>query len=134
MTSLEGQLSSARTSDLFMHVYSRASFHRSSVNSFRARFVLVLHEQTHIAVTRLVCTAVILDSSETRRPLSNGRTLKMYSCKIFWRSKAGFERTPRTPPLLTGLHNTKFSLTSSKIGNRMHMHKMLNLLLSHCIL
>ena len=69
MTSLEGQLSSARTSDLFTHVFThvftRAPFHRSGVNSFRARSALVLHERTRIAVTEIVWTAVILDSSET---------------------------------------------------------------------
>ena len=79
MTSLEGQLPSDRTSDLFTHVFMRASFYRSGVNIFRARSALVLHERTCIAVARLVPTMVILDSNETRGPLSNGRTLKMYS-------------------------------------------------------
>ena len=82
MTSLEGQL----TSDLFTHVVTRASFHRSGVNSLRGRAALVLHEQTYIAATRHVWTAVILKSSETSRPLSNGRTLKMYSYGLYIKS------------------------------------------------
>ena len=80
VTSLEEQFSSARTSDLFTHVFTRVlPSHYGGVNSFRARSALVLHEKTRIAVTRLVWTAVILDSSEIRRPLSNSRTLKTCS-------------------------------------------------------
>ena len=73
-TSLEGQLPSAWTSNLFMHVFARI-LHRSGINSLRTRSVQVLNEQTCIVATRLVWTAVILNSSET----SHGRTLKMYS-------------------------------------------------------
>ena len=36
---------------------------RSGVNCLRAHSALVLHEQTHVAATRLVRTAVILNSS-----------------------------------------------------------------------
>ena len=64
---------------IYLRMYLCVSFHRSGVNSFPARSALVLHEQTRIAVTRLVWTAVILDSSETSGPLSNSRTLKLYS-------------------------------------------------------
>ena len=45
----------------YLHTYSRASFHRSGVNSLRARSALVLHEQTGIAATRPVWSAVILN-------------------------------------------------------------------------
>ena len=40
--------------------------------------MLVFHDQTHTAVTTLISTAVILNSSEISGPLSNGRALKMY--------------------------------------------------------
>ena len=74
--SLEGQLLSTWTSDLFMQIdYLHASFHHSGINSLRTHSTLVLHEQTCIVATRLVWTVVILNSSET----SHGRTLKMYS-------------------------------------------------------
>ena len=36
-----------------------------------------VNELTHLAATRFVWTAVILDSSESSGPLSNGRILKM---------------------------------------------------------
>ena len=78
VTSLEGQLLSTRTSDLFM----RASFHCSGINSLHAHSMLVLHEQTRIAATRLVWTAVILHSNETSSlklvdHFQNSRVLKM---------------------------------------------------------
>ena len=105
VTSLEGQLSSARTSDLFTHVYYARPFIAAySVNSLRARSALVLHEQTRIAScnqTRLD-SAVILNSSETSGPLSNGRILKMYSLEVYITSfggqKGGSSKPPRTPP------------------------------------
>ena len=62
-----------------MNSYLRASFHRSGVDSLRARSALVLHEQTCIAETRLGWTAVILNSIEASGPISKGRALKMYS-------------------------------------------------------
>ena len=55
-----------------LRTYLRVSFHRHSVNSFRARSALILYEQTRLAATRLVWTAMILNCSETSRPLSNG--------------------------------------------------------------
>ena len=82
VTSLEGQLVTSRAPEIaiYLRTYLRASFHRSGVNSLRAHSALVLREQTaRIAATRLVWTVVILNSSETSGPLSNGRALKMYS-------------------------------------------------------
>ena len=64
---------------IYLRTYLRASFHRSGVNSLRERSALVLHEQTRIAATRLVLTAVILNSIEASGPISNGRALKMHS-------------------------------------------------------
>ena len=64
---------------IYLRTYLRASFHRCCVNIVRARSALILHARTRIAVTKLVWTLVILDRSETRGPLSNSRTLKMYS-------------------------------------------------------
>ena len=64
---------------IYLRAYLHTSFHHSGVNSLHARSALVLHEQTRIAATRFVWTAVILNSSETSGPLSNCRTLKMYS-------------------------------------------------------
>ena len=63
------------TSDLFMHVFTRASFPRSGANSLRA--VLRWFSMNKLAwlTTRLVWTAMILNSSKTSGPLSNGRTL-----------------------------------------------------------
>ena len=55
-----------------MHVFT-------CVNSLRVRSALVLHEQTRMVATRHIWTAVILKSNEISGPLSNGRTLKMYS-------------------------------------------------------
>ena len=84
VASLEGQLSSAWTSNLFTHVFTHV-------------FTLVLSSQRRkqltrafcagppwtnshtVAATRLVWTAVILNGSETSVPLSNGRTFEMYS-------------------------------------------------------
>ena len=80
VTSLEGQLMNSQAPEIavYLHMYLPASFHRSGINSLCARSALVLHEQTHIAATILVWTAVILNNSETSGPLSNCRALKMY--------------------------------------------------------
>ena len=55
-----------------------------------------------VAATRLVWTALILNSRETSGPLSNGRTNLRVSCvyEIFCRSKGGFTWTPSNPPCL----------------------------------
>ena len=92
MASLEEQPVNSQAPEIA--IYLRASFHRSGINSLRVRSALVLREQTaRIAATRLVLTAVILNSSETSGPLSNGRALKMYSqavyLKSFGRQKGG---------------------------------------------
>ena len=79
---------------IYLGTYLRASFHRSGVNSLRARSALVLHEQTHIAATRLVWTAMILSSSETSGPVGHLKCTIKWFC---WRS------TPPPPPLATGL-------------------------------
>ena len=80
VTSLEGQLSSARTSNLFTHVITRV-FHRSGVNRLRARSTMVPHERTHIpgtvAATRLVWTAVIFNSRGT-----SGQTVGYLKCAV----------------------------------------------------
>ena len=85
--SLEGKLVNSRAPEIacflflffiiiyFLRMYIRASFHRSGVNSLRARSVLVLHEQARIAATILVWTAVLLNSNESSGPISNGRAL-----------------------------------------------------------
>ena len=99
---LEGQLLSAWTGNLlphlednsqapeltiYLHMYLRVSYHRSGVNS--------------MAVTRLVWTAVILNSSGTSGPLSNGRTQKMYSYAVYIKflvvQRVGSSEPPRTP-------------------------------------
>ena len=60
-----------------------------------------------VAASRLVWTAVILNSSETSGPLSNGRVLKMCGLEVYIKSfggqKGGSLEPPRTPPLPTGL-------------------------------
>ena len=88
---------------IYLRTYSRASFRRRGVNSFRARSALILHEQTRIAVTRLVWTAVILDTAarlEDHFQTVGRLKYTVKRCKIFWRSKGGFERTPSNPPCL----------------------------------
>ena len=64
-----------RERNLFTHVFTRVLSSQWRKQLPRARSALVLHEQTRIAVTKPVWTAAILDSSETRGPLSNDRTL-----------------------------------------------------------
>ena len=91
---------------IYLRMLLPASFHRSGVNRLRARSALVPHERTRIlrtvAATRLVWTAVILNSSETSGPLSNGRILKMCSLEVYIKSfgsqKGGSLEPPRTPP------------------------------------
>ena len=91
-----------------MHVFT-ASFHRSGVNRSFARSALVHHEQTGcLAVTKLVWTAVILNGSEGRGPLTSGRALKMYitgRCIKSFEAKRGGRGSNETPgtPLPTGL-------------------------------
>ena len=55
-----------------------------------------------VAATRPVWTAVILNSSETSGPLSNGRVLKMCSLEVYIKSfggqKGGSLEPPQTPP------------------------------------
>ena len=69
------------------------------MNSFRACSVLVFHEQTHIAATRLVWTVVLLNC----RLVDHFQTVGHLKCtdkcvyKIFWRSKGGFKQTPSNP-------------------------------------
>ena len=84
VTSIEGQLVNSRAChcELFTHVFTRGlSFHHSGVNSSRARVRRwSSRKKTRVAATRLACTAVILDSSETTSgPVCNGGALKMYS-------------------------------------------------------
>ena len=57
---------------IYLHRYLHASFHGGGVNSLRVHSMLVLHEQTRIVTTRLVLTAVILNSIEASGPISNG--------------------------------------------------------------
>ena len=66
---------------IYLRTYLRASFHRSGVNRLfaHARSTLVLHEQ-HIAATKLVWTAVILNGSEASGPLTSGRALIIGRC------------------------------------------------------
>ena len=79
-TALGRQLSNACMNYQFIfHTYLHVSFHHSGINSLRVGSALVLHEQTRIAATTLVWTVVILNSSATSGPLSNGRTLKIIS-------------------------------------------------------
>ena len=96
MTSLEGQLSSAWTSDLFMRVLSSQG--RKQVTCVFRAGPPWTNSHT-VAATILVWTAVILNSSETSGPLSNGSSLEVY-IKIFWSWKGGFARTPSNPPCL----------------------------------
>ena len=91
------------------------SFHRSGVNSFTCAF----HAgppwtNSHtVAATRLVWTAVILNSSETSGPLSNGRIVIMCSLEVYIKSfggqKGGLLEPPWTPPCLRAC----FTYTSS---------------------
>ena len=53
---------------IYLRTYLRAPFQRCGVNSLCACSALVLYEQARIAVTRLVWTAGILNSSETSGP------------------------------------------------------------------
>ena len=83
VTSLGRQLVNSRAPEIaiYLCMYLRVSFHRSSVNSLptHACSTLVLHEQTCIAATRLLWMVVILNSSESSVPISNSRALEMYS-------------------------------------------------------
>ena len=60
-------LGNSRVPELAIHLctYLCAPFHCSGVNSLHAHSILVYHEQTRIAATRLLWMAVILHSSET---------------------------------------------------------------------
>ena len=70
VTSLEG---TSREPELAIYLctYLRTSFHCIGTNNLRSCSALTLHEQTRIAATKLLLTAVILSSSETSGPLSN---------------------------------------------------------------
>ena len=63
--------------------YLHASFDRSCVNCLHAHFVLVLHEQTCVAATRLIWTAM------------------MVPIKSYGGQKGGFSE-PLEPPCLYG--------------------------------
>ena len=84
VTSLEGQLSSAWTSDLFTHVITRVVSSQRLTEVTRA-FALVPHE--HCSCNQ--GSAVILNSSETSGPRSNGRILKMYILEVYTKSFGG---------------------------------------------
>ena len=75
MTSLVTQLVNSRAPEIVIYV---RTYLRSGVKQLTRTFTQVLHEQTRIAATRLVLTAVILNSTEASGPISNGRALKMY--------------------------------------------------------
>ena len=82
MRLLEGQMVNSRAPEItiYLHTYLHVSFHRCGINSLSTHSALVLYEQACIAAAKLFWTAVIiiLNSSETSGPLSNGRAL-MYS-------------------------------------------------------
>ena len=60
VTSLVTQLVNSRAPEIAIYLRTYlCAFHRSGVNSLRARSALVLHEQTRITATRRVLTAVI---------------------------------------------------------------------------
>ena len=106
VTSLEGQLSSARTSNLFTHVFTRVLS--------RVYCAGLPWTNSHsVAATRLVWTAVILNNSETSGPLLNGRVLKMYSLEVYIKSfggeKGGSSEPPRTPPAYGPDYNCWYS-------------------------
>ena len=79
VTSGVNSQSSAWNSDLFTHVFTHVLWSQRRKQLTRVRSALVLHEQTCIAATRLIWTAMILNSSQTSGSLSNGRALEMYS-------------------------------------------------------
>ena len=62
-----------------------------------------------VAATRLVWTAMILNSSETSGPFSNGRILIMCSLEVYMKSfggqKEGSLEPPRTPPAYGPVYN-----------------------------
>ena len=94
--SLEGQMVNFQRLN-YARIYAR----RCGVNSLRARSALVLYEQTRISATRLVWTAVILNSSETGRPPSNGRALNVQLSgvyKNFFGGQKGVRANPLEPP------------------------------------
>ena len=76
MTSLVTQLVNSRAPEIAIYV---RTYLGSGVKQLTCTFAQVFHEQTRIAATRLVLTAVILNSTEASGPISNGRALKMYS-------------------------------------------------------
>ena len=107
--SLEGQLVNSWAPEIeffFTHVFTRvlSSQQRKPLTRAFRIHPLVLLEQ---AATELVWTAVIFNGSEASEPLTNGRTLKMYSWavyKIFWRPNGVRANPLETPhPLPTGL-------------------------------
>ena len=65
-----------------------------------------------VAATRLVWTAVILNSSETSGPLSNGRILCL---EVYIKSFEGQKGGSLEPPLPTGLQNQCKKLKMEKI-------------------
>ena len=72
-------------------MYLHVSFHRSCVNHGPHSSV-DLHEQMGcIAVTKLVWSAMILNSSMASGPLINGRALKMYSWVVYCSVQKSFE-------------------------------------------
>ena len=102
MTSLVTQLVNSRAPEIaiYLRTYLRTSFRRKT--TYARVSYWSLHEQTRIAATRLVLTAVILNSIEDSGPISNGRTHKMYSEAVHVKS---FGRAnPLEPPLPTGLY------------------------------
>ena len=86
-----GELLSAFNINLFTHVFTLI------LSLLRRKLLTRL---PRIAATRLVWTPVILNSSKTSEPLSNGRTL-IYICsvyQIFWRPKRGSSKPLNPPP------------------------------------
>ena len=65
---------------IYLRTYLRAPFQHCGLNSLRALSALVLYERARIAATRLVWTAVILNSSETSEPLSNRTKCAVKRC------------------------------------------------------
>ena len=103
--SLEGQLSSIRTRDLFMHLFTHVFTYVLSSQQCK-QLTRMCHAglpwmNSHsVAAIRLVCTSVIFNNSETSGPLLNGRIQNVHFrgvYKIFWRSKGGSSEPPRTP-------------------------------------
>ena len=98
---LEGQLVNSRVPEIA--IYLQKSFYRISIDRLHM-LSEILHEQTgvHIAASKLIWTAVILNSSNASRLFTIVEQLARWCLKSFG-GQRGVRANPLEPPLATGL-------------------------------